>query len=365
MCHVFNTIGSLTSIKKILEDNGIHDFKSIKELTRFQDEYELLREHIIHTHSIRIKEEKSTLEQELHDLALLIETERKICADNLTKVIHELKQELAELKTNDNVNWFTKVKWYVKSRELKLKIKSKENGYVSTLAKSTERIEIEKKQKAERLSFIISNNDKAVQMSCSDDLKLLDRKKKIIDSLNTLILGAYGEQKVVKQLEHLSDDYYLINDFSIQLVPAVYRNKENDYIKSIQVDHILVGPNGIFNIETKNWSDKTIEDSSLRSPIDQILRSSYILFRLLNNNAGSLLFRNKGHHWGISKITVKNLIVMTNNKPKIDFQYVKVLTLDELIGYINYYKPSLSSDDTKAIAEFLININEKNQIRLK
>ena len=37
-------------------------------------------------------------------------------------------------------------------------------------------------------------------------------------------------------------------------------------IKSIQIDHILVTNSGIFLIETKNWSEKSLNNPSLRSP---------------------------------------------------------------------------------------------------
>jgi hypothetical protein len=63
------------------------------------------------------------------------------------------------------------------------------------------------------------------------------------------------------------------------------------------------------------------------------------------------------HHWGNKKISIKNLIVMTNTKPQGEFQYVKILTLNELIGYIQYFKPLLSGEETQRIAEFLLRTN--------
>jgi hypothetical protein len=163
----------------------------------------------------------------------------------------------------------------------------------------------------------------------------------------------------------MSDEYFLINDFSVYLSPAIYKRQENDCIKSIQIDHLLVAPSGIFLIETKNWSKKSLENLSLRSPVQQIKRTSFVLFKLLNNEMSNSHLRLDKHHWGDKNISIKNLIVLTNTKPKEEFQYVKILTLNELLGYINYFKPIFSSIETQRIAEFLLKINEQKTIDTK
>jgi len=170
-----------------------------------------------------------------------------------------------------------------------------------------------------------------------------------------------GEQKVAKVLETLSNEYFLINDFVVSFSPAIYNRQENDYIQSIQIDHILVGPSGIFIIETKNWSEQSLKNLSLRSPVEQIKRTSFALFYLLNNEISQYHIRLEQHHWGDKKIPIKNLIVFTNTKPNEEFQYVKVLTTNELLSYVNYFKPIFSYDETKKIADKILKINESNE----
>jgi len=148
----------------------------------------------------------------------------------------------------------------------------------------------------------------------------------------------------------------LINDFSVSFSRAIYNRQENDYIKSVQIDHILVGPSGIFLIETKNWSEQSIENLSLRSPVEQIKRTSFVLFNLLNNEKSNHHIRLDGHHWGNKKIPIKNLIVLANTKPKEEFQYVKILTVNELLGYVNYFKPVFSRTETSTIANNILRI---------
>jgi Nuclease-related domain len=54
-------------------------------------------------------------------------------------------------------------------------------------------------------------------------------------------LGMRGELAVTKALQSLPDEYVLLNDL---MLPTAHGN----------IDHFLIGPNGIFVIETKNYS---------------------------------------------------------------------------------------------------------------
>jgi len=45
--------------------------------------------------------------------------------------------------------------------------------------------------------------------------------------------------------------------------------------------------------------------------------------------------------------------------PKEEFQYVKILSLNRLQGYLKYFKQSLSTYDTKAIFNHLREYNKR------
>ena len=55
--------------------------------------------------------------------------------------------------------------------------------------------------------------------------------------------GKRGEQRIFSILKRLPDEYYIWNDIVIQ---------RNGY--SVQIDHVVVSPYGIFVIETKNYT---------------------------------------------------------------------------------------------------------------
>ena len=83
--------------------------------------------------------------------------------------------------------------------------------------------------------------------------------------------GARGEEKVSEILKSLPDAYHVFNDFTVG---------------RSHVDHVVVGPGGVFAIETKFWSGKvTVEDGHVlldgqlpdRSPLSQANREAMIV----------------------------------------------------------------------------------------
>ena len=365
MCRTYNMIGSLTTLKSHLEANNIHDFKSLKEVIDFQSSYPTFRQQLISNHEKLIEQEKNILNTDLQQLDMTIETQKQQAEQRLIIEIDKLKQQLNFLTNGGSTNLVQKLTKEFRQWNYKRQLRHKEHNFDLEVTKSINKLVDIRQVKNKRYQFISSQFNMAVEKSAQTALSEIERTKSVIDKLSSFIYGALGEQKVVKTLEALSDEYFLINDFAVSFSPAIYNRQENDYIKSIQIDHLLVAPSGIFLIETKNWSEKSLENLSLRSPVKQIKRTSFVLFKLLNNEMSNFHLRLDNHHWGDKKISIKNLIVLTNTKPKEEFQYVKILTLNELLGYINYFKPTFSSIETQRIAEFLLKINDQKTIETK
>jgi hypothetical protein len=361
MCRTYNKIGSLTTLKSRLGENNIDDFKSLREVIEFQKNYPTIREQTISDHKNLIKEEESKLETELPSLLSATEIRRQQTVEKLTTEIDELKLQLLNLISFKSTNYFKKLISTYKQWNCKRKIKGKEGDFQANVETSIVSLVEEYQIKSERYRFITSEFNEAVDQSAQHQLTDLEKKYSVINELNSYIYGALGEQKVVKTLEALSDEYFLINDFSVSFAPAIYNRKENDYIRSVQIDHILIGPSGVFIIETKNWNQKSLGNHSLRSPVEQIKRTSFALFHLLNIDTSKHHAALDIHHWGDRKIPIKNLIVFTDRKPKEEFQYTKILTTEELLSYVKYFKPVFSFDETKMIADRILKINELNE----
>lgn len=365
MSRIYNTVGSLKSLKSHLENNNIFDFKTLKEVIDFQSSFAITRQQLISHHKNLIEEEQRMLNMELKGLDSAIEARRQQTDHILKDKIEKLSHQLNISSSNVPLNLFQKITKILNLWLFKFRISYKEKKLYSDLKASIKPLVAYHKERSIRYQYITSNKDEAVAKSMHHSLSELERKKDVIDNLNSFIYGALGEQKVVKAIENLSDEYILINDFSASFSPAIYNRHENDYINSVQIDHILVAPSGIFLIETKNWSAESLKNLSVHSPVHQIKRTSFVLFKLLNNEMSKYQLGLDMHHWGDKKISIKNLIVMINTKPKEEFQYVKVLTLDEFIGYINYFKPIFSSNETQRIADFILHINQQKVIAKK
>lgn len=357
MCRTYNIVGSLRALKSHLENSNIHDFKSLKEVMDFQSSYTVIRQQLISHHENLIEQEKIILNNDLQQLEIAIQSQKQQSERQLKGDIDKLKQKLSISTKNAPTNLIQKIIRNLRHRSYKREIKQKERNFDTEIKMAISELVGNCQFKSNRYQFIASQLNEAVRQSAQHSLSELERKKAKIDELNNFIYGALGEQKVVKTLEALPDEYFLINDFAVSFSPAVYNRQENDYIKSVQIDHILIGPSGIFLIETKNWSEKSLDNLSLHSPVQQIRRTSFVLFKLLNSEMKNSHLRLDRHHWGEKKISTRNLIVLTNTKPKEEFEHVKLLTLNELLGYVNYFKPIFSNTETQRIAEFLINVN--------
>ena len=292
MTIVSGKIEPLKRLRETLLSHGIYRFNSIGDINAFLKQYE----------------------SEKKDIPATV----KRSTDNEIKDLEEASSKAKDLRDR---NVFTKFLYYFKARKL---IKSH--------------------------AALVNNYEAVLSQRSSDSFRKLEFTKETIEGLYSIIAGAVGENAVVSELRKLSDKYYLINDFSLKFDPPIFNKRENDRIYSIQIDHLLVCQSGIFVLETKNWSSRSIEDLDLRSPVEQIKRASFALFVFLNSDNNQDLVRN---HWGSKKIPIRNIIVMTNRAPKSDFQHVKVLPLGKLNGYIEYFEEIFDEADAENIFTYL------------
>ena len=109
----------------------------------------------------------------------------------------------------------------------------------------------------------------------------------------------------------------------------------------------------MFNIETKYWSQKSVQSLDLRSPVAQIRLTGKALWRDLNRAVANKQIRVKGHHWGERSIQVRNILAMVGAMPKTEFQYVKMMAVNRLKGYLEYFEPALNGSEVESISRWL------------
>jgi hypothetical protein len=139
--------------------------------------------------------------------------------------------------------------------------------------------------------------------------------------------GLSGERQVAKLLESkLSDEYYLLNDLYL-------RDGDGD------IDHVVLGPNGIFVLETKNWKgtvncngdewQRVGKRNFSASPSRQVKRNALRVKQIIENS-------------GVihSGVWVEGIVVLTNNHAtlRINGATVPVLKLAHLPDYLTGHR---------------------------
>ena len=356
MAQIYGQIESLKQIRNSLNLNGIDRFNSINEINTFLKNYE--------SEKITVyKYFENELENDINDLKEKIKNNRddseKVEKESIKKLNTKIDGDLNRLdkynKKNQN-SFIVKLITLVIAALLEFRVKYLQNNFGNIIGKSTYNINRIISENTKKLNELISNREIIVTERSAKKIKHLVFTKEIILKINPLIAGAIGENLVVKEIDNLSNDYILLNDFSLTFDPPIYNRKEDDRIYSIQIDHLLISKAGIFILETKNWSKKSIMSFNLRSPIEQVKRTSFALFVLLHSNKNKL----DKHHWGERQIPIRSIIVMINEKPKEDFKLVKIKTLKELNSYIEFFEPIFNDSEYGKISRDLINLYDKN-----
>jgi hypothetical protein len=158
-------------------------------------------------------------------------------------------------------------------------------------------------------------------------------------------MGSAGENMVTRVLKSkLNDEYYLINDV---LYINDRGNKEN-------IDHVVLGPNGIFAIETKHYSGKITCKGSYwqvpfpfgRSPSSQAMGNASWVSKAIRVSGVSETL----------KVWVEPIVVFSNPDVELDVidPEVDVVTLDKLVNSITSYDKfgySFSAEQLKLMGE--------------
>jgi hypothetical protein len=158
--------------------------------------------------------------------------------------------------------------------------------------------------------------------------------------------GWEGEKKVAKLLaDKLNDDYHILNDLYLHSGGG-------------DIDHIVLGPNGVFVLETKNWSgsiscngdvwQRTGKRNFSGSPSRQVKRNAAKIKQIIDNNPNLRSLA----------IWVEGIVVLTNNHATLHLSNptVSILKLPQVASYIVEFKSfrSLSREQLEAIGKEII-----------
>lgn len=154
--------------------------------------------------------------------------------------------------------------------------------------------------------------------------------------------GAKGEKIVAKKLNKLPKKYTAIRDVKIP-------NLGGD------IDHVVVGPTGIYVIETKNYKPTYIPDENCwyhtsgrvsgLNPAKQVKLQASKLNDFLKNKLGKRLI--KSAIFPVISPINHNLIF------KNDIKSYEIVYPEDLVGYISHRRKILNSNEVKDIINIL------------
>ncbi len=158
--------------------------------------------------------------------------------------------------------------------------------------------------------------------------------------------GLAGEKQVANLLTHtLNDDYYLLNDLYL-------RDGGGD------IDHLVLGPNGVFVLETKNWNgniscngdewQRSGKQNFSGSPSRQVKRNAAKIQQIIGGNPN---LRALG-------IGVEGIVVLTNNHATLHVSNptVTILKLPQLPNHLTTIRNSriLTREQLEAVGKEIV-----------
>ncbi|MFW9848842.1 MAG: NERD domain-containing protein [Candidatus Thorarchaeota archaeon] len=348
---VFRPLGAETVLIQMLFDRQITTLHNLQDV-----EY-----HIKNSDQILENNRKERIANLNRQLESLRENHRSMLDErnknlktrmDLLKEEHEtLKKIIAEslVTTRNPVIW-------IRSRWKRYREKSRCNlldtNFLSELEKPFRAITKKIKNLEGEIQYIDSFFNQIIENQMKPHIAAKLRIDGALEELAGWLAGARGELKTLKELMKLPSGFVIVNDVYLQFTEPLHTEEGIRF--SCQMDHVVVGPPGLFNIESKNWSHLSIEKLDLRSPIGQIRASGKGLYFEANRAVRIRRIKLKKHHWGTREINVRNILAMSGAMPKIDFQYVKMLPIKQVPSYIQSMEPKLSTLEVEAVSRWIL-----------
>ena len=154
--------------------------------------------------------------------------------------------------------------------------------------------------------------------------------------------GYAGERDTAHQLKFIGREYRVLNHRRVSTRTGVQ-----------EIDHVVIGPNGVFHIDSKNWSgeirftehgvERSKDGQHNVDPTAQLYRHEYVLKELLRAN------HLKADVVGIICFTHKDCTIIGKSPA------FATLKLDRLLHFIKNYRPKtmLNPQEVELIAELI------------
>jgi len=314
--NIIGESGSETFLKTRLMKKGLHGFESFSDIQYFKNHYKSIL--------------KTSTDEERNKLNSIIESLRSN-EDALIKDIEERKQKLQESLLQEKQ---VLLEGELSSKDQK-RVKKIDKLLVKKIDKPFKKDQKQVKRTEKEIKYREKNLEKSVEKSVKDLYKAHD----IIESNRASVYGAVGETAAIKELRKLPEGYYILNEAKLSFHRAIRWKKYREYVKSCKIDHVVVGPPGIFLIETKNWSAQTLARAKF-TPHRQIERAGYIFFIHMINKFSR-------------KFPTYQIIATYRKLPELSYNYVSQMTIRDMVNFILQKRKMLTPSEIQVIVEWL------------
>ncbi len=273
----------------------------------------------------------------------------------------ELSQELEKLKTelpllqkkeeNFFKNLIQKVRYYFANSRKTYLDHNIENEAKRIFRNDELSIVDEQKELEDKKT----NTDTWVEKLTQEYTAQLQWVQKTIQTNTPLFLDAQSEEAVIEKLSGLPEPYVIINNYAKKFYKPLQRKETNEWVSSALIDHIVIGPTGLFCIDTKYWDHDHIGPSDVALSAKELVSSDFVLRTILNQAAyqGDLPpFRINGVP---VTITPKNIVLLMNTSIVEPIDTVSVHTIDTISDALVKGDTIFAPDAIECLKTFLLN----------
>jgi len=314
--NILGESGSEEFLKNRLLRKGLGGFDSFEDIQYFKRNFSTIL--------------NSSSKEERKKLNSIIET-LKNEGERLKKDLDKKKLKLQDSLTQEKEELMAKPLDSKEKRRLKKINKTLEKKLEKPFKKDIKQIKKTEKEHVHR--------EKTLEKSVEKSVKHLHKAHDVIEKDKEFFVGAIGETATIKELKRLPKTYYIINEAKLSFTRSIRWKKYREYVKSCKIDHVVVGPTGIFLIETKNWSPQRMQTASF-SPHKQINRAGYIFFIHMMKK-----FKRK--------FPTYQIVATYKQLPEIPYRYVTQLTIQELVNFILGKKRILDDFKIQEVVKWL------------
>lgn len=314
--NIIGESGSETFLKSRLIKKGLEGFESFSDIQHFKKHFKSIL--------------KTSTDEERKKLQSIIESLRS----NEDALIKDIEERKMKLQTS-----LIKEKQELLEGELTSEDQKRVKKIDRLLEKKIDKTFKKDQKQIKRTEKEIMTREKKLEKSVEKSVKNLHKAHEIINHNRAFVVGAVGETAAIKELRKLPEEFYILNEAKLSFYRAIRWKKYGEYVKSCKIDHVVVGPPGIFLIETKNWSSQTLANAKF-TPHKQIERAGYIFF---------IHMMNKFKH----KFPTYQIVATYRKLPELSYRYVDQMTIRDLVNYILQKRNTLDIAEILKIVEWL------------